>query len=274
MVKYCPGNFCKKKKRKFTWIYNRYPGAPRTKVTDPNNVIVSNAPNKMDTSAAGIADYWLSYLPPYRVGKDLIQGLAAGDAGRVAKNLAGQAFTTATVLAPYTRVGSVAASFLRNPISNVRWLARNVGPQQASEIMQGYVRGVFKPLRNWKLNTTPRFSSNTSSLTGYIQNRNRVPNVPTGTRLSKSAARNMSAGFMSPGLPVTGSTYVPGVPSKFSISSPATPKLNRVIEAVSKGENVFIRSPMGGHIRPPGRKPNLSSTGTPIKSRASRSYGL
>lgn len=103
MVKYCPGNFCKKKKRKFTWIYNRYPGAPRTKVTDPNNVIVSNAPTKMDTSASGIADYWLSYLPPYRVAKDLVQGFQTGDPLRIAKNFAGQAFNTASVLIPALR---------------------------------------------------------------------------------------------------------------------------------------------------------------------------
>lgn len=99
MVKYCPGNFCKKKKRKFRWIYNRYPGAPRKKVSDPNNVIVSNSPSKMDTSASGIADYWLSYLPPYAVAKDLIQGFKAGDIGRIAKNLGGQALTTALTLA-------------------------------------------------------------------------------------------------------------------------------------------------------------------------------
>nr|UBJ25936.1 hypothetical protein 1 [Red panda feces-associated crucivirus] len=42
MVKYCNGDCRKKKKRKFRWVYNRYPGAPKKKIEDPNEVVVNN----------------------------------------------------------------------------------------------------------------------------------------------------------------------------------------------------------------------------------------
>lgn len=221
---------------------------------DPNKIVISNtlpanhissyAPSKMDDSFTGKADYWLSYLPPYSTGKDLYQGIANKDAWRVIKNLGGQALTTALTLAG----GGGGAFAGRTSFKGLgSWLYKNVGPKYASELAQSYIHPYLPRIKVPKrLSAMERLALRKREFQG--PRRSIYTNISPGLPVYKGPATILN----------TKGTHPP---------YPPTPKLNRGADYIAKGENVFIRSPMGGHIRPPGKKQYIRNTMTPTKSR-------
>lgn len=162
MVKYCTGNFCKKKKRKWSFVYNRYPGAPRKKLLDPNEVVVSNSVSKPVSSlVSGFRQG--SIVAPYTTPGDALWEATKGIGSEILTTLPG--FNSIKGL---SSAGNLFRSFMKSPIQNLKWLGRNVGPKQASEVAQAYIRGIYKPyLYNARYTTKnlPRlspFSGNTA----------------------------------------------------------------------------------------------------------------
>jgi len=163
MVKYCSGNFCKKNKRKYKYVYNRYPGAPRTKVSDPNLIVRKNTPTLRNpipwylagSDAANKFLSWehkiLGYIPGFTDTMNSIKDFKANQPWKGALGLGSAALSIGSMMFPELAPGRLfkSAAMTTNigrALYNTKDLITNAARQEM--IRQGTTlgRGVYKGL--------------------------------------------------------------------------------------------------------------------------------